>query len=62
MQAFQELLERSQKEKRGITFYLHGQTIAGVVLKINEDTVVAYNQTYDRIILRMDRVEAVAMQ
>ena len=62
MQALQELYERSQKDKRGITFHVNGQTIAGVVLQIHEDTLVAYNQTFDRIIIRRDRIDAAAMQ
>ncbi|MBM4255558.1 MAG: hypothetical protein FJ147_06630 [Deltaproteobacteria bacterium] len=60
-QVFQELLDYSLKEKKGLTFYVHGQTIAGVVTKIiSEEAVEVRNQTSSRIIIRLDRVDAVA--
>src|SRR4249920_3320483 len=45
-QAFQELFDYSQKEKKGLTFYVQGQTIAGVVTKmIGDDAIEVRNQT-----------------
>jgi hypothetical protein len=32
-QAFQELFDYSLKEKKGLTFFVQGQTIVGVVIK-----------------------------
>lgn len=62
MQNFQELFERSQKEKKGLTFYVHGQTIAGVVAKIiGTEAVEIRNQTFSRIIIRLDRIDALAI-
>lgn len=59
--AFQELFDLSQKEKKGLTFYVQGQTIPGVVTKmIGEDAVEVRNQTSSRIIIRLDRIDAVA--
>ena len=60
-QAFQELFDYSQKEKKGLTFYVQGQTIPGVVTKmIGDDAVEVRNQTSTRIIIRLDRIDAVA--
>lgn len=59
-QAFQELFDYSLKEKKGLTFYVQGQTIPGVVTKmIGEDAVEVRNQTSNRIIIRLDRIDAV---
>lgn len=59
-QAFQELFDYSQKEKKGLTFYVQGQAIPGVVTKmIGEDAVEVRNQTSNRIIIRLDRIDAV---
>ena len=59
-QVFKELLEMSQKEKKGLTFYVNGQVIAGGVVRINEDTVEIKNREFGRIIIRLDRIDAVA--
>ena len=59
--AYMELIEASQKEKFGITFYMHGQSVPGIVTKIiDERTIEARNQQFDRIIIRLDRVSAIA--
>lgn len=59
-QAFQELFDYSQKEKKGLTFYVQGQTIPGVVTKmIGDEAVEVRNQTSNRIIIRLDRIDAV---
>ena len=61
-QNYKELLERSEKEKKGLTFYVKGQTIAGVVVKIiGSDAVEVRNQTFSRIIIRLDSIDALAM-
>ena len=63
MQIFQEILELSQREKKGLTFYIGGQTVVGIVTQIVEDgsAVEVRNQSQSRIILRMERVDAVGM-
>ena len=60
-QSYKELLERSEKEKKGLTFYVKGQTISGVVVKIGSDAVEVRNQTFSRIIIRLDSIDALAM-
>jgi len=60
-QAFQELLDYSLKEKKGLTFFVQGQTIPGVVTKmLGDDAIEVRNQTSNRIIIRLDRIDAVA--
>jgi hypothetical protein len=48
-----ELLEASQNEKKGVTLYLKGQSLGGVVTKINGDTVEMRNREYGRIVVRI---------
>jgi hypothetical protein len=60
-QAFQELFDYSQKEKKGLTFFVQGQMIPGVVTKMmSDDALEVRNQTSNRIIIRLDRIDAVA--
>ncbi len=62
MHPFQELIEQSQKEKKGLTFFIKGQNVGGVVTKIiSPETVEVRNQTFSRIIIRLDQVDAVAI-
>jgi hypothetical protein len=62
VQAYQELIEQSQKEKKGLTFFIKGQTIGGLVIKmIGSEAVEIRNQTYSRVIIRLDQVDAVAI-
>ena len=59
---YKELFQTSQKEKRGLTFYVNGQTIPGVVTKIVNDQVVeVHNQIHDRVVILVDRIDALAL-
>lgn len=61
VQGFQELFAQSQKDKRGLTFFVKGQSIPGVVTKVlGSDAVEVRNQTHGRIIIRIDSIDAVA--
>ncbi len=61
-QTYQELFELSQKENRGLTFFVNGQTIPGIVTKIlGEDAVEVRNRTYGRLIIPLDRIDALAL-
>ena len=61
-QAYQELFALSQKEKRGLMFFVKGQQIGGAVVRvIGNDAVEVRNQTYSRIIIRLDSIDAVSM-
>ena len=60
VQAMQELFAQSQKEKRGLTFYVKGQAIPGVVTKVGNESVEVRNQQHGRIVIRIDSIDAVA--
>ncbi len=60
-QSFRELLDRSEKERKGLIFYVKGQTIPGVVGKMGADTVEVRNQTYGCIVSRLESIDAVAI-
>ena len=58
---YQELFAASQKDKRGLTFHVNGQSIPGVVTKvIGNEAVEVRNQSHGRIVIRMDRIDAIA--
>ena len=60
MEAFREMWEWSQKENKGLTIWINGQSIGGGVVKINAETVELKSQQYRRIIVRIASIEAVA--
>ncbi len=58
---YKELLETSLKDKKGLIFYVKGQAIPGAVTRlIGESAVEVKNREYGRIIIRLDRVDAIA--
>ena len=62
MELFKELIELSHKEKRGLTIFIKGQTISGFVTQIiGLEAIEVRNQTYRRVIIRLDAVEAMAI-
>jgi len=56
-----ELLEASQNEKKSVTLYMRGQNLGGVVTRISADTVEMRNREYGRIVVRIDSIDAAAM-
>ena len=61
MKPYQELFELSQQNKKGLNFYVNGQTIPGIVTHAAADFVEVKNQQFGRIVIRVDRIDAVAM-
>jgi hypothetical protein len=61
METFRELLELSQQTRKGLTFYVGGQTIPGYVIRILDagGAVEVGNQTQSRVVIRLERVDAV---
>ena len=61
-EAFKEMIDLSLNSKKGLTFFIKGQTIAGHVFKVSDNggTVEARNQTFGRIVIRLDQVDAIA--
>lgn len=57
---FKDLLDASAKDKKGLVFYVKGQTIAGVVTKVQGDLIEVKNQTHGRILIKSSSIDAVA--
>jgi hypothetical protein len=56
-----QALAAAQQDKRGITLYVNGQTIGGGVSRVEPGQWVELkNQTYGKIIVRIDRIDAIA--
>jgi hypothetical protein len=55
------ILEASQTEKKGVTLYVKGQSIPGIVVKVEGDMVELRSREYSRIVVRMDSIDAAAM-
>ena len=58
---FQQILEASQNEKKGIMLYVKSQQISGVVTRVSNDSVELRSREYSRIVVRIDSIDAVAM-
>jgi hypothetical protein len=59
---FRELIELSRAEKRGLTIFIGGQTVAGVVQKIiGVEAIEVKSQMFSRAIVLIDAVDAIAV-
>ncbi len=58
---FQQVLEASQAEKKGVMIYVKGQSIPGIVTKLNPDSVELRSREYSRIVVKLESIDAVAM-
>ena len=56
-----ELLESSQNDKKSLMLYVKGQALGGLVTKIAGDTVELRNREYNRIVVKIDAIDAAAM-
>ena len=62
LELFKELIERSQNEKRGLTIYLNGQTIVGIVAQIiNEQAIELRSRQYHKAVVLIESIEAIAV-
>ena len=53
-------LEESKASGKGLTFYVKGASIPGVVVSIGEKYVVAKSQAQGQIVIRLESIDAVA--
>ena len=61
LKGIEQALVAAQQDKRGITVYVAGQTIAGAVTRVEPGQWVEMkNQTSGKIIVRIDRIDGVA--
>ncbi|HEY0049180.1 MAG TPA: hypothetical protein VGB68_07840 [Pyrinomonadaceae bacterium] len=59
---FRELIELSHNERRGLTIFVKGQTIAGGVTKIiGTEAIEIRSQMYSRAIIRIESIDAIAV-
>jgi hypothetical protein len=57
----EQALSAAQQDKRGITVYVSGQAIGGAVTRIEPGQWVELkNQTFSKIIVRIDRIDGIA--
>lgn len=55
-------LDESHQSKKGLTFYVNGNTVNGYVTRIIDDhTVEIRNQTSSKVLVLLDRLDAIAM-
>jgi hypothetical protein len=58
---FRSILEASQNDKKGLMLWVKGQSIPGIVVKIEAESVELRSREYGRIIVRLDSLDAAAM-
>jgi len=59
---FKVLLEASSANKRGVTLFLNGQTVSGIVAACNADGSIEMTaQQYSRIVVLAERIDGAAM-
>lgn len=60
-QGIEHALNTALQDKRGITLYVSGQTVAGAVTRVEPGQWVELkNQTSGKIIVRLDRIDGIA--
>jgi len=58
----EQALQAALQDKRGITLYVAGQAVGGAVTRIEPGQWVELrNQQYGHIVVRIDRIDGVAM-
>jgi len=60
MEDFRGLLLASQKEQKSVQVYVNGQTIAMLVTAVGLEYAEGKNREYSRILVRLDKIDAVA--
>lgn len=59
MSALETSLEKSRTDKKGVTLVVGGTTVAMLVSEVNDGFVIGRSQQYDRIVVKLDKVDAV---
>jgi hypothetical protein len=59
---FRELIEQSQNEKRGLTIFIGGQTVVGIVVKIiGTEAIEVRSQMFSKAVVLIDSIDAMAI-
>ena len=56
----EEVLQASLTDRKGVTVYVNGQSVPGRVTKLSPDTVELSSREFRRVVVRRDRIDAVA--
>jgi hypothetical protein len=56
----QQLMIESREKRIGLRFHVNGEVIGGRVVELREDAVLVANQEHGRILIRLDRIDAIA--
>ena len=59
--SMREVLEASQNDKKSVMLYMKGQSLGGAVVKVGGDTVELRSREYSRIVVKIDAIDAIAM-
>ncbi|MEO8297798.1 MAG: hypothetical protein ABI574_08310 [Burkholderiales bacterium] len=60
-QAIEQVMASAQQDKRGVTLFVHGQTISGAVVRLEPGQWVELRSVQlGRIVVRMDRIDGIA--
>lgn len=60
-EGMRELLAASQQQNKGVTVYMRGQSIGGVVTKADGDYIEMRSREHSRIVVRFESIDCVAM-
>lgn len=58
---FRSIFEQSIREKRPLTIRVRGQAVSGIAVKVLETAVEVRKPDHARVLIRLDRIEAVAL-
>lgn len=59
---FKELIELSQNEKRGLTIFINGQTIVGIVTKVIEtEAIEVRSQMFSKAVVLIEKIDTMAI-
>jgi len=58
--ASEALLVKSRDAKSGLSIHVNGQVIGAYVVEIGKDVIIAANRENSRIVIRRDRIDAIA--
>ncbi|HRH81520.1 MAG TPA: hypothetical protein PLW81_10795 [Thiobacillaceae bacterium] len=53
-------MEESRASGKGLTFFVNGQAIPGLVVSVDDRHVIARSQAQGTIVIRLDRIDGVA--
>ncbi len=58
----EEVFNQSLAQKKGLSIYVPGQVINAIFVKrVDANTIEVRNQTFGRILIRVDRIDAIAI-